>query len=130
MKKYIMIGSMGIAGALCRYGVSLLFPSGFPWSTLIVNMLGCLLLPVIFIVLRELGTFSDRLVTAMGTGFIGAFTTLSSFTVEIIKLLSSGKTGTAATYLLLSTAGGLTIAYLSVLFSTKAIRKIMKKKEV
>jgi CrcB protein len=115
MKKYILIGLMGTAGALCRYFISMQFSSTLPWGTLMVNILGCLLLPFVFILVRELGHFSDDLVNAMGTGFVGAFTTFSSFSVEIIRRIEGGKISFALFYLLISTSGGLLAAYSSIM---------------
>lgn len=126
MKKYILIGLMGIAGALCRYLISLLFHGTLPWGTLIVNITGCLLLPFIFIFIREFGIFSNDLVNALGTGFVGAFTTFSSFSVEIIRLIENGNNITALTYLFAGTASGPLAAYISVIFSNYAVKKIVK----
>lgn len=130
MKKYILIGLMGAAGALCRYYISMLFTGTVPWGTLMVNILGCLLLPFIFILIRELHFFSNDLVNAMGTGFVGAFTTFSSFSVEIIRLIEGGNPTKALFYLLISTSGGLLAAYNSVIFSNYVIRKLKKQKAV
>ncbi len=116
---------MGIAGALCRYFISLLFQGVYPWGTLLVNILGCLLLPFLFIFIRELGFFSDDLVNAMGTGFVGAFTTFSSFSVEIVKLIDNKQIIYAIFYLLASTTGGLLAAYISVTFSNFAIKRFI-----
>ncbi len=127
MKKYILTGLMGIAGALFRYLFSLLFHGELPLGTLLVNITGCLLLPFIFIFIRELGFFSNDLVNAMGTGFIGAFTTFSSFSVEMIQMMENKKVTTALSYFFVSTAGGLLTAYISTLFSHYAIRKFVKK---
>jgi CrcB protein len=130
MKKYILIGLMGAAGALCRYCISMLFTGTFPWGTLMVNLLGCLLLPFIFILIRELPFFSNDLVNAMGTGFVGAFTTFSSFSVEIIRLIEGGNPSKSLFYLLISTSGGLLAAYSSVIFSNYVIRKLKDQKAV
>lgn len=127
MKKYILIGIFGIAGAMFRYGTGLLFHSTFPWGTLTVNFAGCLLLPFIFIFIRDTGILSKELVTALGTGFIGAFTTFSSFTVDIVKLIGSGWPTLAAVYLGTSLASGMIAAYVSVKLSTCAVDKYLKK---
>lgn len=126
MKKYLLIGFMGIAGALCRYGITSLFHGFFPWGTLMVNIIGCLLLPFIFICIRELGSISNDLINAMGTGFVGAFTTFSSFSVEIIRLIENEKSTAALSYLLMSTVGGLLAAYISIVFSNFTVKKFVK----
>jgi len=129
MKKYILIGIFGMGGAICRYGIGHLFNESSPWGTLIVNLTGCFLLPFIFVFLREIGIFSKELVTAIGTGFIGAFTTFSTFTMDIIKLTDHGKITMAVIYLFISLAGGLIAAAVSVTLSNLAVAKYIKKED-
>ena len=127
MKKYILIFIFGIAGSICRYGIGLAANGAFPWGTLTVNLVGSLLLPFIFVCLAETGVFSKDMITVIGTGFIGAFTTFSAFTLDNIKLFEQGKPETAVLYLLASLAGGLFAAYAGVRLSLVMIRKYLKK---
>jgi Integral membrane protein possibly involved in chromosome condensation len=127
MKKYILIGLFGIGGAICRYCIGLIFHETFPWGTLIVNIVGCLLLPFLFVFIKETGIFSREIVTALGTGFIGAFTTFSSFTIDIIKLYDSGKSVMAILYLVTSLAGGMIAATISFSISNYLADKWLKK---
>lgn len=117
MRKYILIGILGFGGALCRYGTGILFHTDFPWGTLIVNLAGCFLLPIIFILLQELDSFSKEIIAAMGTGFIGAFTTFSTFTTDFTKLISDGNMVKGSIYLFTSLAGGLIVTAISVKIS-------------
>lgn len=129
MKKYILIGIFGIGGAICRYVIGLFFNTAFPWATLIVNLAGCFLLPVIFVFIQKTGIFSREIVTAMGTGFIGAFTTFSTFSADIIKLVGDGKTAAAGIYLFTSLAGGLIAVVMGIELSNFAADKLIKKEE-
>lgn len=129
MKKYILIGLFGIAGAICRYSIGLLFHETFPWGTLIVNIVGCLILPFLFVFIRETGLFSREIVTALGTGFVGAFTTFSSFTIDIINLYDSGKFVIAIIYLVTSLAGGMIAAAIGFSISNYMADKWLKKEE-
>ena len=112
---YFWIGLAGALGAILRYCVSLLTQewtnSLFPISTLFVNLLGCFLL----------GYFTNRLskiinkpiiTTAIGTGFIGSFTTFSSFSVETMSLLKRSHFFIAAIYVLASLLGGLIFSWM------------------
>ena len=129
MKKYILIGIFGIGGAIFRFGIGLFFHSVFPWGTLIVNLAGCFLLPVIFIFIQEIGAFSGEIVTAMGTGFVGAFTTFSTFSADIVKLINDEKIIMACIYLFTSLAGGLIVVAISINISNFAVDKFIKKGE-
>lgn len=129
MKKYILIGIFGIGGAVCRFSIGTLFSTAFPWGTLIVNLAGCFLLPVIFVFLREVGSFSGEIITAMGTGFVGAFTTFSTFSTDLIKLVNGGNIAMACIYLFASLFGGLIAATVSINVSNYAADKFIKKEE-
>jgi CrcB protein len=129
MKKYTLITIFAIAGAICRYVIGLMMNGAFPWGTLTVNLVGCFLLPAFFILMKETGWISGEMITAIGTGFIGAFTTFSAFSLDVIKLLDQREWVNAVLYLSVSLAGGLFMAYLSVTLCTFIIRKYLKKEE-
>ena len=80
--------------------------ASFPFGTLIVNLVGCFLLGAV-VQLSSAGSWSPELRTAIAAGFLGGFTTYSSFNQETIALLTSGATGVAATYVAVTIAGGL-----------------------
>ncbi|GLC89173.1 fluoride efflux transporter CrcB [Lysinibacillus piscis] len=117
MKVFVAIGAGGFLGALCRYKLSLLFQQeGFPFTTLSINLIGCLCLAWLFT------TFTKRtaFVTGIGTGFLGAFTTFSTFSLETLRLLQQGHAVQAICYSMISVSGGLTCAWLG---TTLARRK-------
>ncbi|WP_436795708.1 fluoride efflux transporter FluC [Actinospongicola halichondriae] len=91
----------GTAGAAARWAVVGLVGTdgGFPWWTLLVNVVGCLLLGALLGVREEV-----RL--GLGTGFCGGLTTFSTFTVETATMLDAGHSARAAVYLLVSLAAG------------------------
>ncbi len=127
LKKYILIIIFGIVGAMSRYGIGLIMNRSFPFGTMLVNLIGCFILPVIFIGLKETGIFSKEVISAMGTGFIGAFTTFSAFTVDIIKMLDQGKLTVALFYLFAGLAGGSFAAYAGVAISDYLIHRYKKR---
>ncbi len=101
-KSILMVGLGGFAGSVLRYLISLIMlptlpPGGIPWHTLLVNVLGSLLIGWLLAMQVE-GHWHSLAVV----GFCGGFTTFSTFSLELLRLLQNGSYGTSLTYLLLS----------------------------
>lgn len=103
------VAGMGALGALSRWGVGLavgrLLPGAFPWGTLAANALGCLLLGVATGLSAEV--LPAHLRVPIATGFLGSFTTFSTFSVESVKLAQQGAWGLFAGNVVGSVAIGL-----------------------
>lgn len=95
MTKLILIALAGACGTLCRYWVSGaaydLLGRDFPWGTWVVNILGCFLFGLIAILAEERGLVSAQTRLLILTGFMGAFTTFSTFIFESGGLLNDGQ---------------------------------------
>ena len=78
----------------------------FPYGTLIVNLVGCFVLGVV-VQLSASGSWSPDLRAAIAAGFLGGFTTYSSFNQETLALLTGGAAGAAIAYVAVTIAGGL-----------------------
>ncbi|MSP21999.1 MAG: fluoride efflux transporter CrcB [Dehalococcoidia bacterium] len=104
----------GALGALARYGVARALVSGdtFPVATLAVNFSGALLLGFLSVYLVDRIEVSPALRNGINGGFIGAYTTFSTFSLEAITLAQGGRGGQAVAYLAVSIAGGLALAWL------------------
>lgn len=104
---FLAVGAGGMIGATARYSISLLFVqhAGFPYATLIVNLVGCFLLSFLFNHTKIKRKLSPPLFAAIGTGMIGAFTTFSTLTIEIEKLWQT-QALLAVIYILISICGG------------------------
>jgi len=93
-KTLIFIAAGGAVGALSRYGASLgvytLFGRGFPYGTLFVNVAGSFLMGVLSILLLERLSLGPEWRAAILVGFLGSFTTFSTFSVETLTLLENG----------------------------------------
>ena len=89
-----LLAVFGALGALSRYGVgslaSRMLGAGFPYGTLIVNVVGCLLLGFIMELSLSAEGLSKGVRTAMTVGFLGAFTTFSTFGYETVQFLRQG----------------------------------------
>lgn len=84
-KDLLSIFFFGSLGSLSRYGLTLLFPG--KQTTLLINIIGCFLLSFLTYYVIEHNLLSGWMNAGIGTGFIGAFTTFSSFCI-LIRLYS------------------------------------------
>lgn len=93
--KVLLIGLGGFFGAIARYGVSraslLLFGGRFPLGTLFVNVSGSFFLGCVIGALFFRSTSGENFRLLLGTGFLGAFTTFSTFSVETVLLFDEGR---------------------------------------
>jgi CrcB protein len=104
----IVIALAGAAGALVRYAIGTNFANpSFPWPTLLINVAGSFLLGL---VLGRAPAWSTTVTTGVTVGFLGAFTTFSTFAFEATSLVRDERPGTAAAYVLLSVVLGLAAA--------------------
>ena len=82
---------------------------------LTVNLVGAFILALLIVVVSDLLRGSTYLRPLIGTGFCGALTTFSSVVVAADELVAHGRAGLATTYLIVSIAGGLVVAWLGLM---------------
>jgi len=102
----LAIAAGGAIGAVLRYGMSngvyALFGRSFPYGTLAVNVLGSLLMGLLFVIFLERITLDITWRAAILVGGLGVFTTFSTFSIETLNLLEEGQPGLAILNALLS----------------------------
>ncbi len=106
MLQVIAIACGGAFGALSRYFVIGLVTDwlgkDFPFGTLFVNILGSFLIGILYVVVVLKMHVSPELKSILVVGFLGAFTTFSTFSLEAFNFISQGLLLTAVTYILSS----------------------------
>jgi CrcB protein len=97
-----VIAAGGVIGAAARYGVGVALPTptgGIPWSTLLVNVSGCLLIGVLMALTVEVWTGQPLVRPFLGVGVLGGYTTFSAAVVDVQQLITAGRPGIALGYL-------------------------------
>jgi len=111
MRTIVGVGLAGAVGALSRYGLEGLigerFSGAFPLGTFVVNMTGSFVLGLLFVLLTERTAVSPALRTSLTIGFVGAYTTFSTFSFETVRLIEDGAYGVAAWNVVATLALGL-----------------------
>ena len=94
MDRYLMIALGGAAGAVARYQLAAIvqarIPAGFPLGTFVVNVSGCLVMGVAMTLLTERVVVHPNWRFLIPIGFIGAYTTFSTFELETFRAISEG----------------------------------------
>ena len=99
----LLVGLGGALGAVARYAVGVAiwrrFPTvNFPFATLFINLSGCLMIAVFLSATASRATVSDAWRYVFPIGFVGAYTTFSTYEWELFKLSGEGRWGAAALY--------------------------------
>ncbi len=119
MNHLLAIALGGAFGAVSRFlvstGVYRLAGRDFPYGTLAVNVLGSLLMGFLYILLIERATLGAEWRAGLLVGFLGAFTTFSTFSIETLNLLEEGALLRAATNVVISVVVCILAAWIGVL---------------
>ena len=115
-------GAIG-AGArhLVNVGFARLFGTDFPWSTLVINIVGSLLMGVVVTAVALRFDGSPELRTFLATGILGGFTTFSAFSLDAHILMSRGDTTAALLYVAASVLLSILGLYVGLLFTRQVL---------
>jgi fluoride exporter len=118
------ISAGGALGAASRYLIGATWPTptgSFPANTLAINILGCALIGVLMVLITEVWSRMRLLRPFLGTGVLGGFTTFSTYTVDIQRLVAGRHMDTALLYLALTPISAL----LAVWVTATATRRLV-----
>ena len=118
LDKWLLVMLGGSLGAASRYGVSLLsarlLGTQFPYGTMLVNLAGCFLIGLLFALADRSRLLTPDVRLLLITGYLGALTTFSTFSLETVSAGRAGLTLQALTNILINNLGGLSLTWLGL----------------
>ena len=118
LKKILFVMLGGSLGAASRYGIGLLaartWGVQFPWGTLTANLLGCFLIGLIFALADRVRLLTPDMRLLLITGYLGALTTFSSYSLETVNAARSGLALQPWVNLLVNNLGGFALTFLGL----------------
>ncbi|GAB3478558.1 fluoride efflux transporter FluC [Amycolatopsis cihanbeyliensis] len=123
----LAIAAGGALGSLARYGLTVAFPhprGGFATSTLLANLIGCLLVGGLMVTVTDLAQPHRLLRPFLGIGLLGGFTTFSTYVLDATDSALTGHPGLALLYAVVSVLGSLALV-VTGMSGTRALRKLV-----
>jgi CrcB protein len=123
MMQYLMVAAGGALGAVARYScyrLALRLEWHAALATLGINLLGSVLIGMMYVLLTERSGLSPHAQSLLTVGFLGAFTTYSTYSLDALKLLEHGQVGPALAYLL----GTMLLCLLAVWLGASLVRHV------
>lgn len=112
LKNILAVGAGSCLGGIARYLISISMKGagkGFPWGTLTVNLIGCLLIGLLWGYFSKTATEGTGWALFLTIGLCGGFTTFSTFSKEALVILQSGNVLSFALYLAVSILAGIAL---------------------
>ncbi len=116
--RQIYIGLLGVLGVFSRYYVGLsvarVIHPPFPYGTFLINITGAFVVGIVYVLGAEHAVLSEDLRIGVTVGFLGGYTTFSSYCLEFVRLIEESEYLSAALYAVLSTALGFGGAFVGI----------------
>ena len=112
IRNTIFIGCCSFIGGAARYIISVAMKAmskGFPWGTLIVNLVGCLVIGLLWGFFSKNSSESSSWALFMIVGICGGFTTFSTFSKEALMMLQAGNFISLLAYVTISVIAGIAL---------------------
>ncbi|MBL6841301.1 MAG: fluoride efflux transporter CrcB [Pelagibacterales bacterium] len=121
MKVLLIIFFGGGAGSVTRYLLINYFnkviPSTVPYGVMLVNLFGALIIGIIYYLITTKLLLNEQLKIFLTIGFLGGFTTFSTFNLDFFKLIESGNLSLAIIYAIATLIGTITLFYMGYSFA-------------
>ncbi|MEE8225267.1 MAG: fluoride efflux transporter CrcB [Kiloniellales bacterium] len=125
MKQLLVVAAGGAVGAVARYLVYVLagqfLGTGFPFGTLIVNIVGSFIMGVLVEGMALAWTIGEQMRLFLAVGILGAFTTFSTFSLDVGLLYERGKIALIALYVSVSVIGSIGALFLGMYLMRRAL---------
>ncbi|HEV2122141.1 MAG TPA: fluoride efflux transporter CrcB [Chloroflexota bacterium] len=123
MQQYVWVFLGGGLGAIARYQLGMWisgrFGTAFPWHTLAINVSGCFAIGVLLALLNQRPEVALAWRLFLVVGFLGGYTTFSTFSFEVIALLRASEWGRASWYVLASNLLGIGACFAGITLARK-----------
>jgi CrcB protein len=123
--QWLAIALGGAVGAMARFGVSTWahehFDHRYPIGTLLVNVVGSFFMGIFYVLIIERGLLPAEWRPLIMTGFLGAFTTFSTYSLDALSLWQAGNVGLALGYILMSVVSCLLAVWLAVTLAQRLV---------
>ena len=117
----VIVGIGGASGAILRYIAPTFLPNQYGISdTMIINLLGSLFIGLLFGAISNGLEITEETIILIGTGFLGAFTTMSTFAIETVDLIQEN-TFSAILYVFITIFGSIFLAWVCYFMATSFI---------
>ena len=121
MKVLLIIFFGGGAGSVTRYLLinyfNKIIPSSIPYGALLVNLIGSLIIGIIYYFITTKLLLNEQLKVFLTIGFLGGFTTFSTFNLDFFKLIESGNLSLAIIYATITFIGTIALFYIGYNFA-------------
>lgn len=119
----LLVGAGGAAGAIARWAIGLAIDrragTAWPWGTFAINLSGCFVIGLFLTLVSGKVIQNDAWRYLVPIGFVGAYTTFSTYEYETWRLVQLGQVGRAGLYVLASTAAGFAAVWLGALLGRR-----------
>jgi fluoride exporter len=115
LRSFLLVGFGGMIGSMLRYLVAVFIkPQSFPFATITVNIIGCLIIGVVMGFALRSESFNNNWRLFLATGICGGFTTFSAFSLECFQFIEQQRYAAMFGYIVISLVLGLAATFAGI----------------